>query len=155
MNLEYAIATPDDIPNIVELKIKMFTEFGYEQYLAEDASTLITNDYLKLYEQNLAIHFLVRINNTIAGMVGAFIKSDLPYRYFCSGQYGFIGDVYTEPAYRGQGISTKLNRRALDWLKNYGVSDVRLLASDAGRPLYERLGFSQDAGMCLSLDKLP
>ncbi|MEM6986094.1 MAG: GNAT family N-acetyltransferase, partial [Pseudomonadota bacterium] len=65
---------------------------------------------------------------------------------------GFIGDVYTAPSYRNHGISTTLNEKALDWLKSYGVSFVRLLASDAGRPIYERLGFSPDVDMVLRFD---
>jgi len=54
-------------------------------------------------------------------LVGAFIKSDIPFRYFSNNQYGFIGDVYTISAYRNLGISMKLNKEALNWLREYLV----------------------------------
>jgi len=152
MEVKYNIASPDDIACIVDMKIDMFSEFGYDRYLDENAHDIIAQDYSRMYESNLAIHFLAQVDNRIVGIVGAFIKSDIPFCYFSKGYYGFIGDVYTIPNYRNLGISMKLNQDALNWLKDYGVSFVRLLASDAGRPIYERLGFSPDVDMVLKFD---
>lgn len=152
MKVKYDIASPDNIARIVDLKLDMFREFGYDQHLIKNVRELINNDYARLYEEKIAIHFLAQLDNQIMGMVGAFIKSDIPYRYFANPQYGFIGDVYTKPMYRKQGISKKLNEQALNWLRDYGVSSVRLLASDAGRPLYEHLGFWDDVGMVLHFE---
>ena len=105
-----------------------------------------------MYEANLVIHFLAKVDSRIMGMAGAFIKSDIPFRYFSNSQYGFIGDVYTIPSYRNLGISMKLNEEALNWLRDYGVHFVRLLASDAGRPIYDRLGFSSDVYTVLEFE---
>ena len=152
MEVKYDNASPEDIAPIVDMKIEMFREFGYDQYLHENAREIIFEDYSRLYEANLAAHFIAKVDNRIVGIVGAFIKSDIPFRYFSNSHYGFIGDVYTVPAYRNHGISMKLNKEALSWLRDYGVSFVRLLASDAGRPIYERLGFSPDVDMVLSFE---
>ncbi len=152
MEIIYDVASPDDIACIVDMKIDMFHEFGYDRYLDENASELIFKDYSRMYEENLAVHFLAKVDNHIVGIVGAFIKSDIPFRYFSKGHYGFIGDVYTIPTHRNLGISMKLNEDALNWLRDYGVSFVRLLASDAGRPIYEQLGFSPDVAMVLNFD---
>ncbi|MEM7206482.1 MAG: GNAT family N-acetyltransferase [Pseudomonadota bacterium] len=152
MEFKFDIASPDELARIVEMKIEMFREFGYDRYLTENAREIIVEDYSRMYEANLATHFLAKADNRIVGIVGAFIKSDIPFRYFTKGHYGFIGDVYTVPTYRNHGISMKLNEEALNWLRNYGVSFVRLLASDAGRPIYERLGFSPDVDMVLSFE---
>ncbi len=153
MEIKYDSASPEDIAPIVDMKIEMLSEFGYDQYLHENAREIIFEDYNRLYEANLATHFLAKTDNRIIGIVGAFIKSDIPFRYFSKGHYGFIGDVYTIPTYRNHGISMKLNKEALSWLRDYGVGFVRLLASDAGRPIYERLGFSPDVDMVLNFDK--
>ena len=152
MEVKYNIASPDDIPCIVDMKIEMFREFDYEQYLHKNAREMIVEDYRRMYEEKLAIHFLAKIDNHIVGIVGAFIKSDIPFRYFSKGHYGFIGDVYTIQAYRSNGISTKLNKDAIKWLRDYGVDFVRLLASDEGRPIYKKLGFSPDVGMVLNFE---
>ncbi len=152
MNVKYETASQADIPRLVDMKIEMFREFGYTEYLHKNAREIIVADYSQLYEENLAIHFLAKVDDRIVGIVGAFIKSDIPFRYFSKGQYGFIGDVYTMPSYRKLGISMNLNKEALKWLRDYGVNFVRLLASDAGRPLYERLGFSADVDMVLNFE---
>jgi len=152
MEVKYEIASQNDLVCIVDMKIEMFREFGYDRYLGENAHEVIVEDYSRMYEENLATHILAKVDSHIVGIVGAFIKSDIPFRYFSKGHYGFIGDVYTIPAYRNLGISLKLNEEALSWLKDYGVSFVRLLASDAGRPIYEKLGFAPDVDMVLKFD---
>ena len=152
MKVKFEPASSDYISRIVDLKLDMFREFGYDKYLAKNAREIIVEDYTRMYEENLAIHFLAKVDNDVIGMAGAFIKSDIPYRYFVNSQYGFIGDVYTLPDYRNLGISMKLNEEALSWLKDYGVSCVRLLASDAGRSIYERLGFYSDVSMILNFE---
>jgi GNAT superfamily N-acetyltransferase len=50
-------------------------------------------------------------------------------------------NVYTEPAYRTMGIARALMNTLMDWAKGQGFDRVLLHASDAGRPLYESLGF--------------
>lgn len=82
-------------------------------------------------------------------MVGAFLKSDLPFCYYKTPVYGFIGDVYTRAEYRERGFARSLNEQALAWLKARGVRMVRLLASEAGRPLYDALGFKPSVEMVL------
>jgi predicted GNAT family acetyltransferase len=65
----------------------------------------------------------------------------LPFRYFQSPTYGFIGDVYTEIQFRSLGIATRLSQDAMLWLQSKEIKMVRLLASETGRSIYEKLGF--------------
>jgi len=53
----------------------------------------------------------------------------------------YLLNVYTAPAWRRRGVAEALVRRALAWAEARGCSSVALHASDAGRGLYERLGF--------------
>ncbi len=142
MNVEYGTATVEDLPRIVEMKVAMFEKASHHHLLADEAESLILKDYQHLYRENTAVHFVARDGGQIVASVGAFIKSDLPFRYFSQPTYGFVGDVYTEAEYRGAGIATTLTKEALSWFKSKGVVMVRLLASDAGRPIYERMGFT-------------
>jgi GNAT superfamily N-acetyltransferase len=50
-------------------------------------------------------------------------------------------NVYTEPAFRGMGIARALMNTLMDWAKVEGFDRVLLHAADAGRPLYQSLGF--------------
>lgn len=51
-------------------------------------------------------------------------------------------NVYTEVQWRGRGVATALMRTLMEWAEAQGTDRVVLHASDAGRPLYESLGFS-------------
>ena len=49
--------------------------------------------------------------------------------------------IYTLPAWRGQGIATALIDQVLAFLRAEGVPAASLHATDASRPIYERVGF--------------
>jgi GNAT superfamily N-acetyltransferase len=62
-----------------------------------------------------------------------------------------IVNMYTEPAFRRQGIARTLVRIMIDWCRNEGFGSVVLHASNDGRPLYEQLGFRPTNEMRLML----
>lgn len=61
-------------------------------------------------------------------------------------------NVYTEPAQRGQGLARRLVAMALDYCRAEGIPMAALHASDAGRPIYEAMGFSETGEMRLRLE---
>ena len=56
-------------------------------------------------------------------------------------QVAWIAMVLVDKNVRGRGIGTGLLKHALDYLKERKVGTVRLDATPAGRPIYEKLGF--------------
>jgi GNAT superfamily N-acetyltransferase len=68
----------------------------------------------------------------------------------CSGRWGHIASLYTEPSHRRRGLARRLMRTILDWCMVHQVDHVTLSASDEGRPLYESLSFSTTSEMSLS-----
>jgi GNAT superfamily N-acetyltransferase len=63
----------------------------------------------------------------------------------------WIVNMYTEPRARRQGLAKKLVNHMTDWCRAEGFAAVSLHASDAGRPVYESLGFRPSNEMKLSL----
>jgi GNAT superfamily N-acetyltransferase len=63
------------------------------------------------------------------------------------GREAIVLNVYTDPAWRGRGIAEALMRRVIAWAGEAGVHTLVLHASEAGRPLYERLGFASTTEM--------
>jgi len=60
----------------------------------------------------------------------------------CYGQeLALIGIVLVLPECRGKGIGRGLMEHALEWLERRGIRQVKLDATDMGRPLYAKLGF--------------
>lgn len=52
-----------------------------------------------------------------------------------------LAGVYVVPGHRRRGVARELTERAIAWCQAQGCARIRLQASDAGRPLYESLGF--------------
>jgi GNAT superfamily N-acetyltransferase len=59
----------------------------------------------------------------------------------CYGPFCWLGLVATDPGYRRRGLATQLSAHIVEWARRRGCRTIALDASDAGRPVYERLGF--------------
>jgi GNAT superfamily N-acetyltransferase len=59
------------------------------------------------------------------------------------GAFCWLGLIATDPARTRQGLATRLSVHLVDWARQRGCATIALDASDAGRPVYERLGFQQ------------
>ena len=61
-------------------------------------------------------------------------------------------NVYTHPDFRRQGVGRRMVSLLIDEARNRGISEISLDATEAGRPLYESLGFrGSDECMVLEL----
>ena len=56
-------------------------------------------------------------------------------------ELAWIGMMLVHPDHRRRGIGTQLMRAALDHLRGRGIQCIRLDATPAGLPVYEKLGF--------------
>jgi ribosomal protein S18 acetylase RimI-like enzyme len=74
----------------------------------------------------------------IARAAGEVVGTAVATRY---GQGGWIGHVFVRPDFRGHGLGTILTSAALAQLEAAGCTTVLLASTDAGRHIYERLGF--------------
>ena len=61
------------------------------------------------------------------------------------GETGWIGALGVLPRARGRGTGELLTRAAIEWLQERGARTVLLYATDMGRPVYERVGFTTEA----------
>jgi GNAT superfamily N-acetyltransferase len=68
-----------------------------------------------------------------------------------SGRVGYVMNVYTALEYRRRGLARRLMEAVVDWCRRNNYPTVLLHASDAGRPLYELLGFQPTNEMRLVL----
>lgn len=58
-----------------------------------------------------------------------------------NGSVGWIGTIWVEPAWRRRGVGMALTHATIDAAESAGCRTLLLVATDAGRPLYEKIGF--------------
>jgi GNAT superfamily N-acetyltransferase len=83
----------------------------------------------------------------IVGGAGLQLRELLPRPHpertrLMRGPQALILNVYTERSWRRRGVAEALMRELLAWCRDNGVESVVLHASNEGRPLYEKLGFT-------------
>ena len=62
-----------------------------------------------------------------------------------NGGVAWIGTIWVDPAWRGRGLGKALTQATIDAAEGAGCRTLVLVATDAGRPVYERLGFEVQA----------
>ena len=143
-------ATVDDAAVIARHRVGMFREMGHVPTEALATSLLETSTAalkILLRERSYIGWFAIAEGDRVLAGVGAHIKSHLP-RISHDGiavttaPVPLVVNVYTEPAFRGRGIARALMTTLLKWATAQGCDRVVLHASDAGRPLYQSLGFA-------------
>ena len=135
--------TPADIPVIANHRLGMFTEmeFGdpstYSAYESEFQSFASQEMSADRFHSWLAES---PDGEIVAG--GAVLIVPWPANpKHRQQQRAFLLNVFTEPAFRRQGIARSLVQTMMDWCRGQGFGSVFLHASDAGRPLYQSMGF--------------
>lgn len=133
-----------DLPQMIKSRIAQENENGNG----------VTNDYIKAYEQSLYKLFK---DNKIIG-IGAFINNELIslgcfnlINFGHKKQIPYLCGVWTNPKYRGRGISNKINNQLFARLQNYNgkIENFALLTlegNDAAYNLYKKLGYIEVEG---------
>jgi GNAT superfamily N-acetyltransferase len=138
-------ATPDDIEALVDLRLEMQRELvdgemkvdwtavqaACRQYFTEALPT----------EQFLV--FVAEAEGRIVATSGLSFVSRPPSGTSYSRSEGYVTNMYAVPAWRGRGVATALLNATMEHAKQHGARLVFLHTSDAGRPVYEKLGFAE------------
>lgn len=150
--MEIIKATIKDLNTIISLKSQMFKDAELDHMLSDNCEKIIYKKYFELYNNKKALHYVYVENAEIIAMAGGFIKDDIPYCFYKENKYGFIGDMYTLPQFRKQGLAQELLNQTINWLKSNNISTIKLLASKDGYHLYKKNGFTEsDELMTLKL----
>lgn len=156
------LATPADAATIAEHRARMFDEMG--QVFPESFETLRAKSCERLrallrrgeYIGWLAIP--IQYPDFIAGGAGVQLREVLPHPLsranqwngVAEGRHAIILNVFTEPRWRHQGVAVLLLQWIIQWARTERLDRLVLHASEAARPLYERLGFVGTNEMRLS-----
>jgi ribosomal protein S18 acetylase RimI-like enzyme len=88
----------------------------------------------------------------IAGCASISYITIMPTFSHPTGKRAHLMNVYTRDAFRRRGIGAKMVTFLIEEAKSQGATEISLDATEAGRPLYQSLGFTANGeGMVLEL----
>lgn len=152
-DIDFRRATVDDVDTILRQRCAMFEDMQVstaeaiakmaEKYPIWLKPRLINGEYQGYFAMQEAL---------ICAGLGVWFRQWQPSVTGTDEDYAYLLNVYTEKEFRKQGIAKRLVAFALEQCRTQGIKSFKLHASDAGRPLYEKLGFRQTNEMFLKLD---
>lgn len=131
----------------------MFAAMGYTDAVQLEAMCAAFAKWItpKLASGEYRGWFVVTENGVIAAGAGIWLMNWPPGIHDVYDWRANVLNVYTHPGYQRRGLARALMRTILDWCRAHRIRTIILHASDAGRPLYESMGFTATNEMRLSL----
>ena len=145
-------ATLRDLELLVAHRRGMWFDMGYKNKAELDAADRVYRRWAKSrLKTGELVGFIVESADQIAGSGCLWLQPRLPVPGFAGGFQPYLLSMYTEHAFRGKGVATKIVKESIRWAKAKGFLRMTLHASDMGRSIYEKLGFKQTWEMKLEL----
>ncbi|MBQ1545331.1 MAG: amino acid adenylation domain-containing protein [Clostridia bacterium] len=132
-----------ELDTLMEWRMEVLHEvFGVP---AEDPMGVLFAENLAYYKRVLTedshIAVLVKLDGEIIGCGGLCMYTEMPSPDNPSGQCGYLMNIYTREAYRHRGVGKTTVDYLLWRARARGIKKIFLETSEAGRSLYEGLGF--------------
>lgn len=144
-------AVPGDAPAIARHRRLMFMDMGHTDPEKLDVMESACVDWvrIRLASEEYLAWLAVSAEGAAVSGAGLWIQPAMPRPVDMCGRRGYILNVYTYPEYRRRGLAGQLVRRTVKWCRDQGINYVALHATEAGRPIYEKLGFKAGNEMYL------
>ncbi len=142
--MEYRKATEKDIDLISEIRrVQLIHEKAHEEV---EIRVELRTFFEHAFAENRIVQILAEDNGTVAA-TGAVIFYDYPPSFSNpSGKVAYIANMFTALDHRRQGLACRIMDLLVDEARKAGAGEVRLLASEPGRPVYETYGFTAEDG---------
>lgn len=141
--MEIRMAGMEDIELLTELRMAYILDGGRQ--MTEEEKQKIRSGVRGYFTRNLPIGSCIAVIAEEEGKAvsTAFLSiAERPPRSADGdARVGTVYSVYTDPEYRRKGIATQVMKRLIDEARSMGIPSLDMLASEAGKPLYEKLGF--------------
>ncbi len=137
--MEYRKLEKKDVGAFIALRISQLREEGAKQQI--DLVPALEDYYARHLADGTFVSWLALDGEKIVGTSGMSFVEKPPYFGCPNGRIGLLSSMYTDPAYRRQGIARKLLSLVVDEARAYGCGAVQITASDMGVLLYTDFGF--------------
>lgn len=151
-------AAQADIPFIVFARHAMFEEMFTLENRPFDPAELALMD--AIFQQRLLATlgsdelpaWVIEAGGKPAACALIFVLQLLPAPGRLDMRQPNLQNVYVLPEYRKRGFARRLVEASIIWCREQGYSSLSLNASQAGKPLYESLGFKMGNQMRLKIE---
>lgn len=145
--MNYRLAIERDLPALAELRWLWRVEEDGSKPVAGRAEFL--NVCIDFLEQGLAdgswVYWVAEEEDELISQIFVRRVRKVPKPDRLHDEYGYVTNVYTRPAYRGQGIGSELMKHVLAWAKAQDLEFLVVWPGEESIRFYERAGFSFDA----------
>jgi GNAT superfamily N-acetyltransferase len=141
--LEVRRLVPGDVPDLVETRIAQLIEEGGRQSV--DLRPALSDHYARHLSDGSFVSWVAFAGGRMVATSGVSIVEKPPWYGCPTGRIGLVSGMYTDPAWRRQGIARDLLLRCLEEARVQGCGVAQITASDAGVPLYQSVGFARNA----------
>ncbi len=142
-NIHIRKATLEDLPYLLKFEQGIISaERPFDETLV--SGNFHYYDLAERIKEPNAEVVIAEVNGEIVGGGSAIIKDGKTYNTF--GQYSFLGFMYVEPAYRGQGVNKLIIEKLVEWSHEKGFKEIRLQVYSDNIPAiraYEKVGFKK------------
>lgn len=147
--VELFIASDEDIELLMSSRLEMLrivNDMAQDDQFTEE---------LVSYSRDFFLHgnqttVLVRDGESIIGCATICYIDMMPTFSHPTGKRAHLMNVYTNNSYRRQGVALRMVNMLIQEAKEKGVTEINLDATESGRPLYYKCGFT-DSEECMVL----
>ena len=134
-------ARPDDAAELTRLRGLMVAAMGGEPTTAGWAQACEAAFTRRLAEPDRFAAWLVEVDGRAVSSGVGWVEEHLPAPGTLDGRRGHVASMSTEPAHQRAGHGRAVLTALMGWFASLEVPRVDLRATEAGRPLYEDMGF--------------
>ncbi|MBQ7656590.1 MAG: GNAT family N-acetyltransferase [Clostridia bacterium] len=142
MPIAYRKMTERDVERFIQMRIAQLREEGATEDI--DLTDALRDYYHRHLTDDTFVSWLAVDGETIIATSGMSIVEKPPYFGCPTGKIGLLSSMYTEKAYRRQGIAKELLYRVVEEARMRGCGAVQITASDMGVLLYSNFGFTKN-----------
>jgi GNAT superfamily N-acetyltransferase len=132
-------ASLDDVETLVALE--RASSHLTQDAMVADVRRATRRYFLEALPANAIVVWVAEAQGTIVATSGLIFSQKPPSERNLTGLEAYLLNMYTVPAWRGQGIATRLLQTLIAFATQRQVHRIWMYATQDGRPLYERAGF--------------
>lgn len=142
MAVQYKKLTEYELDIFIEMRICQLREEGAKEEI--DLRHSLKDYYHRHMEDGTFVSWLAVDGDKIVGTSGISFVEKPPYFGCPNGKIALLSSMFTDKAYRRQGIARELLSRVVREAEEYGCGVVQITASDMGVLLYTDFGFEKN-----------